>query len=302
MCLEYNPSNPVVTRADPIRRVSVISTGSVRIRPDHVQATWRPTLWWLATSRRWTQHLPINVYVIEHRHGVVLFDTGQDRASVTEPDYFPGGLSGVLYERVGDFEIGPDDTITAQLETLGYAAEDVVTVVISHLHEDHIGGLRELNAAEILISRREWQTLSGPLPEMRGILRRHIELPGLCWRQIDHEPTDDPALAPFTAAHDTFGDGSLMLVPTPGHTPGSMSMLVRRLGQAPLMMVGDLTYDVRLLERGRVPGLGRRHQLRATTAMTNAMRDRHRNLVVLPAHDPEAAARLVAAGGESPGQ
>lgn len=291
-----------MTRPDPIRRVSVISTGSVRIRPDHVEATWRPTLWWLFTSRRWTHPLPINVYVIEHSHGVVLFDTGQDRASVTEPDYFPGGLTGLLYERVTQFEIGPDDTITALLARLSYGAEDVHTVVISHLHEDHIGGLRELHAAEILMSRREWRSLSGPLPEMRGLLRRHIELPGLRWRQIDHEPTDDPALAPFTAAHDIFGDGSLVLVPTPGHTPGSMSMLVRRPRQAPLIMVGDLTYDVHLLERGRVPGVGRRHQLRVTTAMTNAMLDRHPDLVVLPAHDPEAAARLVAAGGDSPGQ
>jgi hypothetical protein len=67
-------------------------------------------------------------------------------------------------------------------------------------------------------------------------------------------------------------------------------------------MVGDLTYDVHLLERGRVPGVGRRHQLRVTTAMTNAMLDRHPDVVVLPAHDPGAAARLVAAGGDSPGQ
>jgi glyoxylase-like metal-dependent hydrolase (beta-lactamase superfamily II) len=257
---------------------------------------------WLLTSRRWTDPFPINVYVIEHRHGVVLFDTGQDRASVTEPNYFPGGLTGLLYKRATQFEIAPDDTITAQLATLGYSAEDVHIVVISHLHQDHIGGLRELHAAEILISRREWRNLSGPLPETRGLLRRHIQLPGLHWRQIAHEPTDDPALAPFTATHDIFGDGSLMLVPTPGHTPGSMSMLVRRPGQPPLMMVGDLTYNVHLLEHGRVPGLGRRRRLRVTTAMTNTIRDRHPDLVVLPAHDPGAAARLVAAGGESPGQ
>jgi hypothetical protein len=53
---------------DPIRRVSVVSTGNVRIHPDHVASTWRPTYWWLLTSRHWTQPRPINVYVIEHRH------------------------------------------------------------------------------------------------------------------------------------------------------------------------------------------------------------------------------------------
>jgi hypothetical protein len=78
---------------DPILRVSVVSTGQVQIRPDHLASTWRPTAWWLLASRRWTGPRPINAYVIEHRDGLVLFDTGQDRASVTDPDYFPGDLT-----------------------------------------------------------------------------------------------------------------------------------------------------------------------------------------------------------------
>jgi hypothetical protein len=64
---------------DPIRRVSLVSTGQVQIHPDHEAATWRPIAMWLLTSRRWTAPRPINAYVIEHRDGLVLFDTGQDR-------------------------------------------------------------------------------------------------------------------------------------------------------------------------------------------------------------------------------
>ena len=85
---------------DPILRVSVVSTGQVQIRPDHEASTWRPAAWWLLASRRWTGPRPINAYVIEHRDGLVLFDTGQDRASVTDPGYFPGGITGVLYGRL----------------------------------------------------------------------------------------------------------------------------------------------------------------------------------------------------------
>jgi N-acyl homoserine lactone hydrolase len=48
--------------------------------------------------------------VIEHRDGLVLFDTGQDRASVTDPGYFPGGMTGFLYGRLARFEIGPQET------------------------------------------------------------------------------------------------------------------------------------------------------------------------------------------------
>jgi N-acyl homoserine lactone hydrolase len=79
--------------------VSVASTGQVQIRPDQEAPYWRPTAWWLLASRRWTGPRPINAYVIGHRDGLVLFDSGQDRASVTDPGYFPGGVTGVLYRR-----------------------------------------------------------------------------------------------------------------------------------------------------------------------------------------------------------
>jgi N-acyl homoserine lactone hydrolase len=126
-------------------------------------------------------------------------------------------------------------------------------------------------------------------------MRNHIVLPGLRWRQVEPEPMYDAALAPFEAGHDLFGDGSLTLLPTPGHTPGSMSLLVRRPGLRSLMMVGDLTYDAHLLECGHVPGVGSRRRMRAVTAKTNALRAQHPGLVILPAHDPGVARRLAQA-------
>src|SRR3954471_8438931 len=140
----------MATASDPITRVSVISTGSVSIRPEHVGPTWKHLYVWLFTSRRCTAPRPINVYVIEHRDGLVLFDTGQDRASVTDPHYFPGGIIGFFYRRLARFAIGPADTLTAQLEALGYRASDVTMAILSHLHQDHIGGIAELPNAEIV--------------------------------------------------------------------------------------------------------------------------------------------------------
>ena len=206
----------MVNATDPIRRVSAVSTGQVQIRPDHEASSWRPMAWWLLASRRWTEPRPINAYVIEHRDGLVLFDTGQDRASVTDSGYFPGGVGGALYGRLARFEIGPQQTLSAGLDRLGYAAGEVTAAILSHLHQDHIGGLAELGHADIIVSQAEWDTLSSALPELRGLMRRHIDLPGLRWHRIEPGRTGDPGLAPFRAGHDLFGDGSLVVLPTPG--------------------------------------------------------------------------------------
>ena len=109
-------------------------------------------------------------------------------------------------------------------------------------------------------------------PELRGLLRAHIDLPGVRYRRIGFTPTDDPTLAPFASAHDVMGDGSLVLLPTPWHTPGSMSLLVRRPGRAPLLLVGDLTYETELLEAGRIPGVGEKAGMRKASAMVRQLK------------------------------
>ena len=276
-----------------VRAVSVISTGTVQIRPEHPYGSRKPLYWWLLTSRQWTPPRPINVYVIEHARGLVLFDTGQDRASVTDGTYFPGGLTGFLYDRLARFDVGEYDTLTSQLAGLGYAPSDVDTAILSHLHQDHIGGLPELTGSDLLVSAAEWAELSKPGPELRGFLRSHIQLPGLRWRQVSLAPAGDPSLAPFTESLDVMGDGSLVLLPTPGHTAGSVSLLVRRGARPPLLLAGDLTYGAEILQRGQLPGVGTRRQLAESTRKVLALEQQLPGLVVLPAHDPTAARRLL---------
>ena len=287
-----------ISRTEPgsqgaVKAVSVISTGTVQIRPEHPYGSRKPLYWWLLTSRQWTPPRPVNVYVIEHASGLVLFDTGQDRASVTDPAYFPRGLAGHVYDRLARFDIGEQDTLTAQLATLGYSPADVSTAIVSHLRQDHIGGLAELTGSDLLVSAAEWAELARAAPELRGFLRSHIQLPGLAWHRISPEPTRDPALAPFTESLDVMGDGSLTLLPTAGHTAGSMSLLVRRAGRPPLLLAGDLTYGADILQRGQIPGVGSRRRLAESSRKVLALAGQQPGLVVLPAHDPTAAQRLL---------
>ena len=77
-------SRGVPGSADPVKAVSVISTGTVRIHPEQLYHIRQPLYWWRVASRLWTLSRPIDVYVIERARGLVLFDTGQDGASVTD--------------------------------------------------------------------------------------------------------------------------------------------------------------------------------------------------------------------------
>jgi len=90
-----------------------------------------------------------------------------------------------------------------------------------------------------------------------------------------------------------LGDGSLVLLPTPGHTAGSVSLLIRRAAKAPLLLTGDLTYGADILQRGQVPGVGNRRRLAESSRKVLALAERQPGLVVLPAHDPTAAQRLL---------
>jgi N-acyl homoserine lactone hydrolase len=281
--------------ASQVTRVARLSTGTVDIHPLHAYRGRAPMYWWILTSRQWLRARPINVYVIEHTDGLVVFDTGQDRASVTDPHYFPDGANGIIYRRLATFHVDALETLAAGLERLGYSTADVGTAVISHLHQDHIGGVAEIAHANLLVSPDEWDSLHRPLADTRGLLRAHIELPGLNWTPLQFHRLDDPTLQPFSCGHDLFGDGSMVLLPTPGHTPGSISMLVRSPDRPPMLLVGDLTYDIHAFDRGVHGGVGSRRALRRTRERVLALRANNPGMRILAAHDPAAAGILEAA-------
>ena len=102
-----------------IKRVAVVSTGTVDIRPQNVRSDGpRPLV--VLTSQHWIRPRPINAYLIEHADGLVLFDTGQDHRAVTDPGYFPTGIAGLLNRRLDPFRprTGPDADRAAGLHRL----------------------------------------------------------------------------------------------------------------------------------------------------------------------------------------
>ncbi|MDX6407721.1 MAG: N-acyl homoserine lactone hydrolase [Gaiellaceae bacterium] len=206
-------------------RVRRFSTGRVRRKraPSGVRRYF---------SQDWgDETLPVNVFLVEHPQGLCLFDTGQT-ARAARPGYFP---SWYPFFRLSRFELTAEEEIDSQLVAAGYAVGDVRWVVLSHLHTDHVGGVDAFSSAEVLVSQTEWKRAQGLEGRLRGYLPQY-------WPQEvapDSVAFAGPAVGPFPHSHDIVGDGSLVLVPTPGHTAGHMSLLVSD-GSRSYLLGGDV--------------------------------------------------------------
>ncbi|MCK0103252.1 N-acyl homoserine lactonase family protein [Pseudohalocynthiibacter sp. F2068] len=267
-----------------IASVHVLNCGSAEQHEEHRYGSRKPQLWWVFLGRSWVP-VPLQCFLIDHRDGVVLFDTGIDPAIMSDKRYIKQAIGRFLLPRIFRLQVKETDRIDRVLSTAGVASSDIHKAVISHLHFDHVGGIALIPQADLLVSAREWAILSEPHPEREWTLREHIEIPAAKWRQISFEPTDDPLFEGFDGIHDVVGDGSMILLPTPGHTAGSMSMLIRQDGWDPILLVGDLTYEAALLEDDIVPGTGDREALCASFAKVRRLKQCLPGLTVVASHD-----------------
>ena len=267
-----------------IASVQVLSSGRAQQHKEHRYGSWKPQLWWAFFGRSWVP-LPLQCFLINHRDGLVLFDTGIDPAIMSDKGYIKQAIGRFLLPRIFRFQVADTDRIDHILVRAGVAASDIRKAVISHLHFDHAGGIAQVPQADLLVGAREWAVLSEPHPEYEWVLREHIEIPSAKWRQISFEVTDDPLFEGFDGIYDVAGDGSMVLLPTPGHTPGSMSMLIRQDAWDPILLVGDLTYESASLEKDIVPGTGDKDALLASFAKVRQLKQRLPGLAIVASHD-----------------
>ena len=161
---------------------------------------------------RWSDDvLPVNCFLVERPGGLVLFDTGQS-ALAAEPGYLPRWHP---FLRLARFELRPADEVSRQIVDLGYSPADVHTVVLSHLHTDHIGGLPPFRASEVVVTRLEWERATGIRGAIRGYLPQHWPQ-GLEPRLVEWEPVP---IGPFAESYSLSSDGDLTMVPIPGSHP-----------------------------------------------------------------------------------
>jgi N-acyl homoserine lactone hydrolase len=225
-------------------KIHNINTAVMTVKNSYYDAPGRNRLVRLGSvpfDRKW-RDLPVNVWAIEHPEGVIVIDAGES-AGTNDPKFFPLLLR-PFFATQYRFHVRPQDEIGPQLRARGIMPQDVRWVVMTHAHFDHSDALYHFPNAEVIFSRKEYEQVM----RSRAL---HFSFPSK-WprsikpRLIDYVP--EP-LGPFSESYPLTIAGDVWLVPTPGHTMGHQSVILRDNGMS-YFFAGDASFDLPSLLNG----------------------------------------------------
>ena len=211
--------------------------------------------------------VPVPCFLIDHPRGKLLFDSGLH----VDTQRDARARLGFIAEHY-TVEFAPGEEVTARLDGLGVAPGEIRWLVQSHLHFDHCGGNALIPDATLVVQRREWEAGSDDdLRQRMSYDARDYDL-GHRVQLVDGE-------------HDVFGDGSVVCIPTYGHTPGHQSLRVHT-DAGEIVMTADACYLRRTLEAYALPpAVYDRDAMLASLRVLSSMRERGARIVF--GHDPD---------------
>lgn len=179
---------------------------------------------------------PIPMFAIRHPKGVVVFDTGHNHRGLADPQgWYSHSIDGFKEIRISE-----DDCLPAQLRRVGIDPAEVTHVVMSHLHVDHAGEMMSFPDAAFIVRASELRYAWWPALNQRYTYVVNDLLPTRFYNYIE---------LPDGIDFDLFGDGTLKLIHTPGHTPGHQSLIMTLPGyDAPMLACADCCYGRKNLE------------------------------------------------------
>ena len=216
--------------------------------------------------------------LVRHPKGIFLFDSGFGSNVDEDVKTIPA-----LMRRLTTYD--KETSAAAQLKAQGFDPGEIKMAIISHSHWDHISGLEDFPQAEAWFSQEEVDYIptlpsSELIQQMKGKLKLHgFEFSG-------------PGYENFDRSLDLFADGSIVLVPLRGHTPGSVGMFVNLRSGKRFFFIGDLTWALEGIELpAERPWMSRRlvdlneAEVRASIVKVHHLMTRYPELVIVPAHD-----------------
>jgi N-acyl homoserine lactone hydrolase len=265
---------------DPIPIVA-LTTGQVRIHDDMHRGRG-PNLVRRARILRkgpMGRELPIHAWLIDHpTEGRILVDTGETHAARDAS--------------FAEFTVAREDELDHQLrDVAGIAPEDVDRVILTHVHGDHADGLPHVAHAPAFASAHELEvTASLGARATRRLTGQPLPEPFV----VQPLTLDGPAVGAFPASTPLTDDGRVIAIPTPGHTPGHLAVLVVQPDHH-VLIAGDACYDLTQLEDLQVDGVSPKASVAKDTMKRILAHAAGHPTVVLPSHDRDAARRLAAA-------
>jgi N-acyl homoserine lactone hydrolase len=230
--------------------------------------------------------VPIVAFLIEHpTAGPVLIDTGFHRVLAEGTPSERNRNLGPIRWLVGrNVELRTEQTAAAQLRARGIEPRELGLIVMTHLHFDHASALAEFPAATVVVSTSEWRAAHARGAALQGYPAAQLD-PRLTYRTVDFRGPAARPHGPFERALDLFGDGSLTLLDTPGHSAGHLSILAP-LREREALIAGDAIYTIATLREGRRPWRSQnrdafKRSLRALQAYDRA----HPDALIIPGHD-----------------
>jgi N-acyl homoserine lactone hydrolase len=230
---------------------------------------------------------PVPAYLVRHPSaGLILVDTGLHPSVARNPRDNFGRFLGRHYR----VEEGRD--IVSQLRDRGLTASDIDVVVLTHLHNDHASGIEVFPNSQFVVSATEWEAATrGSLPILRGYRPSQYDF-AFNYNSIDFDGDFVESYGPFGRSFDLFGDGSVLLAYTPGHSAGHTSIILR-LPRRDFVIVGDAAYDWKQLEGRAEPMLvADEHNFRRSLRELQAYRRAYPYALMVPGHDAEFFAKL----------
>jgi glyoxylase-like metal-dependent hydrolase (beta-lactamase superfamily II) len=249
-----------------------------------------PRLLWAVLSGRDPVAIPCPVFLVRHPSaGAILVDTGLHPSIATDGEENFGRLG----TRFSHPSVEPDGDAPAQLRKRGLDPGEIPVVVMTHLHQDHTSAISEFPQSTFVVSEIEWkEATSGRRPTLNGYRRVHFDF-AFEYRTIDFDRGGIDSYATFGRSFDLFGDGSIRLVYTPGHSAGHVSV-VARLRERDFVIGGDAAYTLAQLD-GDAPPPPRpfdAHNFRRSLQELRLFRREYPAAIVTPGHDPEFYEKL----------
>ena len=218
--------------------------------------------------------IPVPFFVIRHGSSWVAYDSGNNAAVAVDPIKYWGQAVCDAYMPV----MKPHEEFSIQIKRVGLKPEDLYAVIMSHGHLDHCGALEDLAGTDVPVY---FQKL-----ELEHIQKQVASGKKTAYIPDDFKKMDQCNVQTLDGIFDVFGDQSVIVFPTPGHTPGHQSVLVRTNNGQNLILAQDACYTLENMFASIPPGLA----VDIPDAMVNIYHLKAMTVLgaqLVPPHDPD---------------